>query len=280
ISTASTPTPSAWRASSIASLVPAAPTPTTSGTRPPTIVFTSSMKCLRSSLARCEASPVLPKGEMPSTPASIKRSTTASVAPRSTSPRSSKGVTIAGINPVSIVSSPLYGPGEVPSPLSSSSYGASYKNSSRWVQPRSTRVGAGKGLPTSDASTKSLLGIPLGVAYPKCQRGTGYKYDTADGKIVLYPQVLARRFRVLLTRARGKDPSGSRCHQLVTDDNSVVHEEMYLFRSLVRHPDLWAVVRLWQVGVVLSEDFNLGTVLDGVSFTNPLDPEFDLAALG
>jgi len=66
----------------------------------------------------------------------------------------------------------------------------------------------------------------------------------------------------------------------VTDDNSVVHEEMYLFRSLVRHPDLWAVVRLWQVGVVLSEDFNLGTVLDGVSFTNPLDPEFDLAALG
>jgi hypothetical protein len=35
-----------------------------------------------------------------------------------------------------------------------------------------------------------------------------------------------------------------------------------------------------QVGVVLSEDFNPGAVLDGVSFTNPLDPEFDLAALG
>ena len=43
---------------------------------------------------------------------------------------------------------------------------------------------------------------------------------------------------------------------------------------------IWVVARLGQVGVVLSEDFNPGTVLDGVSFTNPLDPEFDLAALG
>ena len=43
---------------------------------------------------------------------------------------------------------------------------------------------------------------------------------------------------------------------------------------------IWAVARLGQVGVVLSEDFNPGAVLDGVSFTNPLDPEFDLAALG
>ena len=42
---------------------------------------------------------------------------------------------------------------------------------------------------------------------------------------------------------------------------------------------IWAVARLGQVGVVLSEDFNPEAVLDGVSFTNPLDPEFDLAAL-
>jgi hypothetical protein len=34
------------------------------------------------------------------------------------------------------------------------------------------------------------------------------------------------------------------------------------------------------VGVVLSEDFKAGPVLDGVSFANPLDPAFDLAALG
>src|SRR5215212_544336 len=43
---------------------------------------------------------------------------------------------------------------------------------------------------------------------------------------------------------------------------------------------IWAVARLGQVAVILSEDFNAGTVLDGVSFTNPLDPAFDLAALG
>jgi len=43
---------------------------------------------------------------------------------------------------------------------------------------------------------------------------------------------------------------------------------------------IWAVARLGQVGVVLSEDFNPGAVLDGVSFTNPLDPTFDLAVLG
>src|ERR671916_347529 len=34
---------------------------------------------------------------------------------------------------------------------------------------------------------------------------------------------------------------------------------------------IWAVARLGQVGVVLSEDFNPGAVLDGVSFANSLD---------
>jgi hypothetical protein len=37
---------------------------------------------------------------------------------------------------------------------------------------------------------------------------------------------------------------------------------------------------LGQGGVLLSEDFNPGAVLDGVSFANPLEPAFDLAALG
>ena len=31
--------------------------------------------------------------------------------------------------------------------------------------------------------------------------------------------------------------------------------------------------------MVLSADFNPGAVLDGVSFTNPLDPAFDVAVL-
>lgn len=42
---------------------------------------------------------------------------------------------------------------------------------------------------------------------------------------------------------------------------------------------IWAVARLGQVGAVLSEDFNPGAVLDGISFANPLDPAFDLSEL-
>jgi predicted nucleic acid-binding protein len=42
---------------------------------------------------------------------------------------------------------------------------------------------------------------------------------------------------------------------------------------------VWAAARLGQVGVVLSEDFNPGAVLDGVTFANPLDPAFDLDTL-
>ncbi len=42
---------------------------------------------------------------------------------------------------------------------------------------------------------------------------------------------------------------------------------------------VWAVARLGQVSVVLSEDFNPVAVLDGGSFANPLGPAFDLAAL-
>lgn len=42
---------------------------------------------------------------------------------------------------------------------------------------------------------------------------------------------------------------------------------------------VWAVARLGQVPVILSEDFNPGSVLDGVRFVNPLPPEFDPATL-
>ncbi len=86
--------------------MPLEPIPSTTGTRPPTILITSPAKRLRSSKVRWVASPVLPSGEIPSTPASTKRSTTASVAARSTAPPSSNGVTIAGINPVNINRAP------------------------------------------------------------------------------------------------------------------------------------------------------------------------------
>lgn len=42
---------------------------------------------------------------------------------------------------------------------------------------------------------------------------------------------------------------------------------------------IWAAARLAQLPVILSEDFNPGATLEGVSFVNPLDPSFDPATL-
>jgi predicted nucleic acid-binding protein len=42
---------------------------------------------------------------------------------------------------------------------------------------------------------------------------------------------------------------------------------------------VWAVAKLNQVPVVLSEDFNVGATLEGVLFLNPLDLSFDLSVL-
>jgi predicted nucleic acid-binding protein len=42
---------------------------------------------------------------------------------------------------------------------------------------------------------------------------------------------------------------------------------------------LWATARLNQVGVILTEDFQDGLVLDGVRFLNPFAPSFDLVTL-
>lgn len=43
---------------------------------------------------------------------------------------------------------------------------------------------------------------------------------------------------------------------------------------------IWAVARLGQIPIVLSEDFNTGSVVEGISFVNPLDEAFDPASLG
>ena len=39
---------------------------------------------------------------------------------------------------------------------------------------------------------------------------------------------------------------------------------------------VWAIARLNQVPVIFSEDFNSGSVLEGVRFINPFAPDFDL----
>jgi len=40
---------------------------------------------------------------------------------------------------------------------------------------------------------------------------------------------------------------------------------------------IWATARLNQIGVVFSEDFNVGGTLEGVHFTNPFAPNFQVA---
>ncbi len=42
---------------------------------------------------------------------------------------------------------------------------------------------------------------------------------------------------------------------------------------------VWAVARLNEIPFVLTEDFNTGATLDGVTFQNPLDPAFDWATV-
>jgi predicted nucleic acid-binding protein len=41
---------------------------------------------------------------------------------------------------------------------------------------------------------------------------------------------------------------------------------------------IWATARLNQVPVVFSEDFNTGSLIEGVRFINPLANEFDTDA--
>ena len=42
---------------------------------------------------------------------------------------------------------------------------------------------------------------------------------------------------------------------------------------------LWALARLRGIPAILSEDFTPGSVLEGVRFLNPLEPDFDLRKL-
>jgi predicted nucleic acid-binding protein len=41
---------------------------------------------------------------------------------------------------------------------------------------------------------------------------------------------------------------------------------------------IWAAARLNQVSVIFSEDFNIGSTLEGISFVNPFASDFVLEA--
>jgi predicted nucleic acid-binding protein len=42
------------------------------------------------------------------------------------------------------------------------------------------------------------------------------------------------------------------------------------------HAQIWAAAWLYQIPVVFTEDFNVGAVVEGVRFVNPLADDFDL----
>jgi predicted nucleic acid-binding protein len=48
------------------------------------------------------------------------------------------------------------------------------------------------------------------------------------------------------------------------------------YRMAYWDAQIWAAARLHQVQVVLTEDFNLGAVIEGVRFLNPFADDFDL----
>ncbi|MGK7902116.1 MAG: PIN domain-containing protein [Hormoscilla sp.] len=42
---------------------------------------------------------------------------------------------------------------------------------------------------------------------------------------------------------------------------------------------IWAVAKIYHIPVVLSEDFNSGSVIEGVTFLNPFESSFDITTL-
>jgi len=43
---------------------------------------------------------------------------------------------------------------------------------------------------------------------------------------------------------------------------------------------IWASARLHQIPLIFTEDFNVGAVIEGIRFVNPLDEAFDLDLIG
>jgi predicted nucleic acid-binding protein len=115
---------------------------------------------------------------------------------------------------------------------------------------------------------------------------------TASGQGIISTQVLAESFSVL-TRKRALRVPVVEAARFVTDllaswtvlsvTGDVVREAV---RGAVRYQlsyydaQIWAVARLNGIATVLSEDFQHGSTIEGITFLNALDPTFDLDQLG
>lgn len=114
---------------------------------------------------------------------------------------------------------------------------------------------------------------------------------TTHRKAVISTQVLAEFANVTLQRLRSM-PSVSEVYrqvELYEKTLTVLPLTPVIVLEAVRgvrdhqlayyDAQIWAAARMNQVPYVLSEDFNIGATLDGVTFLNPLDSDFDITAL-
>ena len=107
----------------------------------------------------------------------------------------------------------------------------------------------------------------------------------------LSTQVLAEFFRAVTrkiasplneSQAREQVESFVRAWAVLEVNSLVVLESC---RGVVEHKfsywdsQIWATARLFQIPVILSEDFQSGKTIEGVKFLNPFLNEFDLASL-
>lgn len=115
--------------------------------------------------------------------------------------------------------------------------------------------------------------------------------DAIAGEIILPAQALAEMCRVLLHKRRPPykvweiEPT---IHALVASclliplTSEVVLEAL---RGVQQHgfsyydAQIWAAARLGGADVLLSEDFQSGRTVEGVTFVNPFDPAFRVATL-
>jgi predicted nucleic acid-binding protein len=98
-----------------------------------------------------------------------------------------------------------------------------------------------------------------------------------------YYSVMLRRFSHRLSPRQAADTAAAWAEVMATYDTSLA-VVVEAFRGVVRHQmpyydaQIWAVARLHQIPLVLSEDFADGSVVEGVRFSNPFAEGFELEA--
>lgn len=110
-------------------------------------------------------------------------------------------------------------------------------------------------------------------------------------KAVISAQVLAEFANVSLRKVRGASAIENVYRQIEAYARTLivlpVTQAIILeairgvreFQLAYYDAQIWASARLNQVPFVLSEDFNTGASLDGITFLNPFAPEFDVSSL-